>query len=156
MQTIQERVNKCVRHYCVACDALLCLDPHGDWQNLYLPLTEDDNQGPGKEPEETLGSDGQYTPSWIWHSTTTAISPDKVSEDMCVEWAQCAAHADHWSEEVILLQEEMRQAVQFLEWRSKDWLTKVDLRSGILTPAVCAGLSAYANKQASVFHNLAI
>jgi len=156
MQTIQERIEKCFRRYHVARDALLSLDPCGEWQNLYPPLTEADNRGPGKEPEEVLGSDGQYTPSWIWRSNTTAISPDEVNEDMRVEWAQCTARADRWEEEVILLQEEMRRVVQFLEWRSKDWLSKADARGGTIVPAVRAGLLAYANKQGSVFRNLAV
>jgi len=46
--------------------------------------------------------------------------------------------------------------VQFLEWRSGDWLAKANLRTGTVTSAVCAGLSAYANKQGSVFHDLAV
>ena len=116
MQTVQERIEKCARCYCTARDALLCLDPCGEWQNIYPPLTKADNQGPGKEPEEVLSSDGQYTPSWIWHSNTTTVSPDEVNKDMRVEWAQCTACADCWEEEVILLQEEMRQVMQFLEW----------------------------------------
>ena len=74
---------------------------------------------------------------------------------MRVEWAQCAACADRWEEEVILLQEEMRRVVQFLEWRSKNWFTKVDSRTNA-TPVVCTGLSAYANKQGSVYHGLTI
>ena len=156
MQTIQERIDKYVRRYRVARDALLCLDPCGDWQSLYLPLTEDDNRGPGKEPEEMLGSDGQHVSSWIWRSSTTTVSPDEVSEDMRAEWAQCVARADRWGEEVTLLQEEMRRIVQFLEWRSRDWLAKADSRTGTIAPAVRAGLLAYANKQASVFHNLAV
>ena len=139
----------------MARDALLHLDPQGDWQSLYLPLAEVDNRGPGKEPEEEKGSEGQYTPSWIWRSNTTAVSPDEVNDDMRVEWAQCVARADRWGEEVILLQEEMRRVVQFLEWRSRDWFTKTNLRTGTM-PAVRAGLSAYAHKQGSVFHNLAI
>jgi hypothetical protein len=75
---------------------------------------------------------------------------------MRVEWAQCAARADRWGEEVILLQEEMRRVVQFLEWRASDWFAKADSRTGTTTPAVRAGLSAYANKQGSVFRNLAV
>lgn len=75
---------------------------------------------------------------------------------MRVEWAQCMARADCQKEEVILLQEEMRQVVQFLEWRSRDWLSKVNARAGATTSAVRTGLSAYAKRQASVFHNLAI
>ena len=87
----------------MARDALLRLDPSGEWQSLYLPLTEADNRGPAKEPEEISGSDGQYTPSWIWRSNPTTVSPDEVNEDMHVEWAQCMAHADRWEEEVTLL-----------------------------------------------------
>jgi len=156
VQTIQDRIDKCVRRYHAARGALLCLDPRGDWKNLYLPLTEDDNRGPGKEPEETLGSDGQFIPLWIWRSNVTAVSPDEVNKDMRVEWAQCVARADRWGEEVILLQEEMRRVVQFLGWRSNDWFAKADSRTGAVAPVVCAGLSAYANKQRSVFRNLAI
>ena len=156
MQTIQDRINKLVRRYRVARSALLCLDLGQDWQNLYLPLTDNDNRGPGKEPEEVLGSDGQFAPSWIWRSSTTTISPDEINEDMRVEWAQCVARADRWEEEVILLQEEMRRVAQFLEWRSSDWLAKVDSRAGTVTPMVQAGLAAYARKQGSVFRNLAV
>ena len=74
---------------------------------------------------------------------------------MCVEWAQCVARADRWEEEVILLQEEMKQVVWFLEWPC-DWLAKMDLRIGTVMLAVCTGLLAYANKQAWVFHVLGV
>ena len=53
-----------------------------------------------------------------------------------------------------LLQEEMRHIMHFLEWRSHNWLSKVDARANTVTPAVHAGLSAYARKQGLVFHNL--
>ena len=85
----------------------------------------------------------------------TAVSADEVNKDMCVEWAQCVACTDRWGEEVILLQEEMRLVVQFLEWRSGNWFAKTDSRIGT-TLVVRAGLSVYANKQGSVFHNLAV
>ena len=156
MQTVQDRINRSVRRYRIARDALLCLDALGDWSELYLPLTDNDNRGPGKELEEISGSDGQYSPSWIWRSSTTSISPDEVNEDMRVEWAQCTARADRWEEEVTLLQEEMRRVVHFLEWRSSDWLSKVDSRMDTIAPAVRSGLTAYAKKQSSIFHNLAV
>ena len=155
VQTIQDRIDKCARRYRVARNALLHLDPRGKWQDIYLPLTEDDNRGPGKEPQEISGSDGQYTLSWIWRSSTTAVSPDEVNDDMRVEWAQCMARADRWEEEVVLLQEEMRRVAQFLEWRAGDWFAKADLRTGAAA-VVRVGLSAYANKQGSIFHNLAV
>lgn len=156
MQTLQDRIDKSIHRYCVARTALLQLDPGGEWENLYLPLTDADNRGPGKEPEEVGTSDGQYTQSWIWRSNTTSVSQDEVNEDMRVEWAQCMAPAARWEEEVTLLQEEMRRVVRFLQWRSNDWFLKVDARAGTVAPAIHAGLSAYAKKQGSIFRNLAI
>ena len=156
MQTIQDRIDRYARRYRVARKALLSSDPRGDWTDLYLHLTDDDNQEPMKELAEIPLSDGQCTPSWIWRSNTTTISRDKVNKDMRVEWAQCAARADRWEEEVTLLQEEMRRVVEFLEWKSGDWLTKADLRTDPIAPAVRSGLSAYANKQTAVYHNLTI
>jgi hypothetical protein len=155
MQTVQDRIARSFSHYNTARGALLSLDPCGGWKELYPLLTQADNRGPGKEVEEISGSDGQYSPSWIWHSGATAISPDEVNDDMRVEWAQCIARADRWEEEETLLQEEMRRVVQFLEWRSSEWFAKTDSRAGTVAPAVHAGLSAYANKQRSVYHTLA-
>ena len=45
--------------------------------------------------------------------------------------------------------------VCFLEWKSRDWVSKTGVRANVVTPEVCSGLSAYARKQASVFRNLA-
>ena len=156
MQTIQERIDRSVRRYRVARNALLSLDPHGDWKDHYPPLNDADNRGPGREPEEQSGSDGRWVLPWIWLSNKTAISPDEVNEDMRVEWAQCMARADRWEEEVVLLQEEMRRIVQYLEWRSRDWLSKAGTRSDSVSPTVHSGLSAYAKKQSAVYHNLAV
>ena len=165
IHTVEERIDRSVQRYRAARIALLQLDPSGSWQHVYLPLNDCDNRGPGKELDEVSASDGRYTPSWIWlsgsnttgsDSAQTTISPDEVNEDMRVEWAQCAARADRWKEEVVLLQEEFRRVVHFLEWKSNDWLSKADARADTITPEVRSGLSAYAHKQASVFHNLVI
>ena len=156
MKTIQVRIDRSVRRYRAARDALLRLDPGGDWTKLYPPLSDHDNRGPGKEPEEMLGPNGKWVSSWIWTSTTSKVSRDEVNEDMRVEWAQSIARADRWEEEVTLLQEEMRRVVQFLEWRSENWLSKVDIRADSVLPMVQAGLSAYAKKQSALFHNLAV
>lgn len=156
IQTLQDRIEKSVRRYRVARTALLRLDPGGDWENVYLPLNDGDNRGPSKEQEEVGTSDGTYVQSWIWRSSTTAVSRDEVNEDMRVEWAQCMSRAARWEEEVILLQEEMRRVVEFLGWKSHSWFSKADARAGAVTSAIRAGLSAYAKKQGSIFLNLAI
>ena len=43
----------------------------------------------------------------------------------------------------------------FLEWKSQDWLKKVEAR-GNTTPDIGSGLNAYARKQAAIHHNLAV
>lgn len=156
IQTLQDRIRKSIYRYRLARNALLQLDPGGEWEDLYLPLTDADNRGPGKEPEEVSASDGQYIQSWIWRSNTTTVSQDEVNEDMRVEWAQCMARAMRWEEEVTLLQEEMRRVVRFLEWRSHDWFSKVDARADTVAPAIRTGISAYAKKQGFIYRNLAI
>ena len=165
MNSVGECIERSVRRYRVARDALLRLDPSGDWRVLYRVLDDCNNRGPGKEPEELPASDGQYVPSWIWLSnlntttadpTQTTVSPDEVNEDMRVEWAQCLARADRWEEEVDLLQEEMRRVVHFLEWKSKEWLLRADARAGAVSEEVSLGISAYARKQASVYSKLSI
>ena len=156
IQTLQDRIEKSIHRYRVARTALLQLDPRGDWESIYLALNDAVNPGPSKEQDEVSTSDGTYTQSWIWRSSTTVVSQDKVNEDMLVEWAQCMARAVRWEEEVLLLQEEMRWVVEFLEWRSQGWFSNVDARAGAVTSAVWAGISAYPKKQGYILHNLAI
>ena len=82
VQTVEDRITRSVRRYRVAREALLQLERSNDWENSYLELTDADNRGPGKEQEELGTSDGEYFPSWIWRSTTAAVSQDEVNEDM--------------------------------------------------------------------------
>jgi len=165
VRSVEERIERSTHRYRTARNALLQLDPTGSWQDLYRALRDQDNRGPGKEPDEAVTSDGKYVPSWIWLSGSNAnavdsaqstVTAEEVNEDMRVEWAQCIARADRWEEEVLLLQEEMRRVVNFLEWRSKDWTSKANARAGTTTSEVSSGLSAYAHKQAFILHNLAI
>lgn len=56
-----------------------------------------------------------------------------------------------------LLKEEMRRTLEFLRWKSKDWICKGDDR--IVSPlATCPfqleGLRAYSSRQAHVYANL--
>ena len=44
----------------------------------------------------------------------------------------------------------------FLEWKSQDWLAKVETPRGNTTPDVQHGLNAYAKKQAAVHRHLAV
>ena len=80
---------------------------------------------------------------------------EDVNEIVCVEWTMSFARLERWKEEAELLQEEMRRVVMFLEWKSQDWLKKVEAR-GNTTPDIGSGLNAYARKQAAIHHNLTV
>ena len=168
INAIDERIDKVAQRYCAAYDALLRLDRTGTWQETYLKLTDDDNRGPGKEEHEQCLGDGSYTISWIWLLNPRArdtggeegsgeeASEEEVNEVMRVQWTTSQARVERWSEEVELLQEEMRRVVAFLEWRSDNWLAKRDARSATASPSIQSALQAYARKQAAIHHDLAV
>ena len=57
----------------------------------------------------------------------------------------------------MLLREEMRRVLEFLKWKSKDWLKRGNERlisSLTQSPLQLEGLRAYAHRQANVFSDL--
>ena len=165
---VETCITKFVERYHAAYQALLRLDPAGNWQDTFLELKDCDNRGPGKETEEEGVGDGSYFRSWIWLSNPRTpgtadgevgeegASDDNINEMLHVEWTTLFARLERWSEEVELLQEEIRRVVMFLEWKSADWLAKADPRGVNTASDIQSGLRAYARKQAAVFHNLAM
>jgi hypothetical protein len=170
VNSVDERIAKCTQRYRTAYGALLQLDPAGTWKETYLELKDEDNRGPGKEDDEGPLGDGSYTFSWIWllnprardaDGSETAhgedgASDEEVNEVMQVQWATSQARMERWAEEVQLLQEEMRRVVTFLEWKSENWLEKHDARLATASSSVQSGLCAYARKQATIHHDLAV
>ena len=168
LNSVESRIAKFVERYRVAYHALLQLDPSGDWQETYLELKDSDNRGPGKEKDEKGTGDGSYLRSWIWLPNPRVpdgadgevgeegASEEDVNEALRVEWTTSFARLERWSEEVELLQEEMRRVVMFLEWKSSAWLAKAEARGGSTALDVRSGLNAYAKKQAAVYHDLAV
>jgi hypothetical protein len=156
--SVTTRTKRAVRRYRLAYTALLSLDPAGDWTKEYLELTEKDNRGPGKELHEQGVGDGRYEGSWIWRGSVGSDAPDEaeVHESIRHEWMTCRARADRWREESDLLQEEMRRVVVFLEWKSSSWGEKAGSRLGSVTADIQHGIDAYARKQASTYHWLAV
>jgi hypothetical protein len=77
-----------------------------------------------------------------------------MTTGVCVEWAQATARAEHWSEEVTLLVEEMRRVLHFLMWK-KQWWQKQGERRQDTRSDVKEGLKAYAVRQGMVMGQLA-
>ena len=65
-----------------------------------------------------------------------------------VEWAKSRARAQRWSEEVVLLAEEMHRVLWFLKWKATWWTNQRDLRSDVRSD-IQEGLTAYSAKQSA-------
>ncbi|KAF9522288.1 hypothetical protein CPB83DRAFT_777307, partial [Crepidotus variabilis] len=108
--------------------------------------------------EERSRRDGtgetRRTLSWIWSTSHGMDSPDNENDDFLrSEWAKSRARAARFTEEVLLLREEMRRTLAFLEWMARWWDGLKSNRSG--DGGLNEGLSAYATRQADLQRALA-
>lgn len=109
---------------------------------------------PPKKRRKTGTGETRKELSWIW--TTSAVTLSNVEDDDIVraEWARSRARVRRTTEEVMLLREEMRRVLEFLEWRARWWDAKADLRSNV-SLEMSEGLKAYAFQQAALQRSLA-
>jgi hypothetical protein len=83
IERFEQKANKCIERYRAAWNALLALDPGGDWSHRFLELRNEDIRGPGrddnedshlKETAKRATGEGYREASWIWRNV--AISDD--------------------------------------------------------------------------------
>ncbi|THH16521.1 hypothetical protein EUX98_g9291 [Antrodiella citrinella] len=152
----KQQIDHSASRYRAARNALLVLDPTGDWTIHLKVLHADDIRGPLADKDDAL-KEGRRELSWIWLVQHASSPEDGFENDFCegmrVEWAKAKARAERWSEEVKLLQEEMRRVLEFLSWKAAWWRSQVNQRAGT-SPTLKEGLSAYAEKQARVHEDL--
>src|SRR5882724_13468066 len=67
-----------------------------------------------------------------------------------VEWAKSRAWALRWSEEVLLLKEEMCQVPAYFKYKASWWVECGDAKGCEASPALAEGLCAYAEGQAKL------
>ena len=68
---------------------------------------------------------------------------------MQAEWAQMRACKCHWSEEFLIVQEEMCRVLAFFEWKSGWWSAQANRRGGPKLPTQ-SGAAVHAQKQAKL------
>ncbi|KAK6981627.1 CxC2 domain-containing protein [Favolaschia claudopus] len=91
--------------------------------------------------------------SWIWLSqlSENEESEGGMVEALRIEWAKTRARAHRWTEEVDLVEEEMRRVLEFLEWKAGWWIALIGQREGVNTDAVSnEGFTAYAQRQSRI------
>ncbi|KDR65407.1 hypothetical protein GALMADRAFT_148720 [Galerina marginata CBS 339.88] len=94
------------------------------------------------------------TLSWIWQTVPISDADDDQDEILRVEWAKSRARAARAREEVLLLKEEMRRVLAFLQWKANWWTARLEPRDG-LTKELEEGIRAYAQSQSKLQEDLA-
>ena len=74
---------------------------------------------------------------------------------MHVEWEKSHVHTQRWSEEMVLVIEEMCQVIQYLDWKVLWWQCQGTVRSPTIWPDIVSRLSTYVECQADFMINLA-
>ncbi|TFY58982.1 hypothetical protein EVJ58_g6062 [Rhodofomes roseus] len=157
INTVQQKVDDDAARYRRVRRALVQLSSRlgkSGWEETLKALAEEDvalmtQQAVGNERE----SEGHRKLSWIWR-TTPQVGPEdaqnpELHEALRIEWCKTRARAKRWSEEVELLQEEMRRVQAYHQWKADEWLKKTNPLP-MLPADYHEGLSAYAQRQAEV------
>ncbi|KAI0037995.1 hypothetical protein FA95DRAFT_1506217, partial [Auriscalpium vulgare] len=163
LQQLEEKTQRHVERYRAAHDALMILDPDGNWKSQLLVLKNEDIR-PARIERDKLGK-GNFEVSWIWQTlradardipgaVAEEATEDEVNDSVRVDWATSRARIDRWVEEIELLKEEMPRAVRFMRGRANWWRSRASARSDLSTDML-AGLRAYAFRQAAHHDELA-
>ncbi|VDC02768.1 unnamed protein product [Peniophora sp. CBMAI 1063] len=111
----------------------------------------------GKSTADTSGETAYKLP-WIWYSWGGKTGTE-ITEQLIVEWAKSRARAQHWVQEVRLVEAEMQRVIDYSEsmaviWDARrDYNETVDLgpdQSWVCDDAWTDGIRAYASKQAYI------
>ncbi|KAJ7834491.1 hypothetical protein B0H13DRAFT_2426871 [Mycena leptocephala] len=107
-----------------------------------------------REPRNAPGTSRRVM-SWIWTARGALDDAEAhLHDSIRVEWARARSRKIRWSEEVMLLREEMRRVLRYLGWQETWWRERVDTRPDV-TRGVRAGARAYAMKEAAWHGKLA-
>ena len=160
LNKFHKKIKLAALRYRAAYQALLFIDSDGPWKAQLRVLHDEDIRGPGRDEDDDILGEGRREMSWIWLVASPVElnsnnSDADTKEVMRVEWARTKARAQRWSEEVRLLQEEMRRVLEYFAWKAQWWREQSDLRIHFDDLSVCSGIRAYAEKQAVILETLA-
>ncbi|KAL1724763.1 hypothetical protein EV714DRAFT_222510 [Schizophyllum commune] len=94
--------------------------------------------------------------SWIWTCLGGPVPDEEtqIHEAIRVEWAKARARAERWREEVLILEEEMRRVLRYLQWAGDTWLARANA-SPTQDMCIRAGFRAYALRQRALLGSVA-
>ncbi|KAJ7035417.1 hypothetical protein C8F04DRAFT_955058, partial [Mycena alexandri] len=111
-------------------------------------------KGKGARAPRHVAGTSKKVLSWIWTAAGALEDEEQaLHESLRVEWCRAKARKRRWEEEVLILREEMRRVLRYLEWQYAWWLARVSVREGEHAE-LRAGLAAYARRQADMYKGL--
>ncbi|KAJ7711045.1 hypothetical protein B0H14DRAFT_2645959 [Mycena olivaceomarginata] len=158
--------------------ALVALRGHGDWEERLRMLDDDDIRGLNERAltaEEkaqnkqwadiggaiieggiaraagVASGEGSHTLSWIWYQVGAGEgeNDERLEEALRVEWCKALARSSRYTEEVMLLQEEMRRTIAYGQTAANQWDTLAAAELPGASAEVTEGRRAYAAEQAA-------
>ncbi|KAJ7129684.1 hypothetical protein C8R44DRAFT_872918 [Mycena epipterygia] len=174
IRQINVRIHKAKIRYRYVRNALLRLRGHGVWEKALQALEEEDvcalNERAmtaeeaakrkqlvelgelveeGVAEMQTLAAgETRRTLSWIWY-TVNAADPDnegELVEALRVEWCKAYSRTRCWTEDVVLIEEEMGRTITFGYWSASEWEAHATARTGV-NDELQEGLGTYAAEQ---------
>ncbi|OSC96771.1 hypothetical protein PYCCODRAFT_1472340 [Trametes coccinea BRFM310] len=156
IKSVDSKIDVDAERYRIAYTALLALRPHAKKADLFAQLRPLEKSDIRHVADNADGqSDGRRSVSWIWQAPASVSRTDNVQlsdslqESLRLEWCKARARANRWSEEVILLLEEMRRVIAYHEWAENKWTSFVNRRFPDQAD-YREGVDAYARRQAHV------
>ncbi|KIK93224.1 hypothetical protein PAXRUDRAFT_26403 [Paxillus rubicundulus Ve08.2h10] len=99
-------------------------------------------------------SEGHHIVSWIWQTTgVLGNNNTDLQESLQIECCKSQARVNRWSEEVMLLMEEMQRVLKFFTSKMK-WCHEHASKQKATGDDICEGLGAYAAHEAALYHAL--
>ncbi|TFK60790.1 hypothetical protein BDN72DRAFT_778956, partial [Pluteus cervinus] len=164
IQRTQGKVDAAAFKYRSARSAIKVLAPllqEVGWEKEYPCLEKEDVQplrfdtdgaaeNEKKKKKKDRQSEGRRKVSWIWGTLGNGELSEGayLSAYLRVEWCKSRARAKRWQEEVLLLREEMRRVLAFLEAQAIEWTARSGFVGVNSDDAQQEGYCAYALGQA--------
>ncbi|KAG1892033.1 hypothetical protein F4604DRAFT_1875514 [Suillus subluteus] len=151
LDLVVEKKHASKAKYDAAWDALTALAPSlgkVGWTDIMRPLGGTDMRPMGDFIQGQ--SEGTRDIPWIWKTPGVLQDNDEGLQDcLRIEWCKARAREARWSEELLLLLEEMRRVLMFLTWQGT-WWSGLASAHHFKRSADSEGSRAYANRQSAL------
>lgn len=131
-------------------------DSSSDEEESDPNLNDGTEAGPPPKKKRKIGTgETRKQLSWIWQTVSLSLNGEENNDILRAEWARSRARVRRATEEVLLVCEEMRRVLLFLEWSAVQWEIRTSARGDSVSLELDEGLKAYAVEQAALQRTLA-